>query len=163
MRRSLGALFALCLTAQEGAAADAEHCRSLTDDKARLACFDATASAAKPVAVQASPANRVDYALQIERSFLKAGQNMSVMAPEAPDKASAVAESPLDYPQLILFAYFDRPFVYKTVAETEILATARALGFKTVDFFSRNAGHWIFDVSGKGPLPRCDRVKRLCY
>lgn len=145
-----------------------QDCRSIKDEKARLACFDMAVAPAQPTAPKApepfgtSPQARLQYANQIERAFLKDGQNMSVMSLDAPEKSGAFSRDKKAYPMLILFAYFGKPFVYKAISETELLDTAQKLGYRTVDFFSRSDGHWFFDIPASGPAPSCDRNRGLC-
>lgn len=167
MRAANFILVAWALSALPAAAEGPEACRAIKDDKARLTCFD-TAAWPSPAPVKAaepapsSAQSRMEYAAQIERSFLKDGQDMSVMSLEGPDKTGAFSRDKKAYPMLILFAYFGKPFVYKVISETPFLDTAQKLGYRNVDFFSRNDGHWYFEIPASGPVPQCDRNRGLC-
>jgi hypothetical protein len=178
-------LCASCAALMATNASAQSSCRTITDDKERLACYDkteqekaaSTEQKAVPVeqmsrarrtlaekmssAQQALPKDaRWAYANQLEKWFLSEGISMDVSAQDKPYSV----DSPINkypFPHLVFFGYLSKAMVFQIAGEGQALKNAAALGFKGVHFFDKgNNGHWFYDVS-KGP-PRCDVKYRLC-
>jgi hypothetical protein len=144
------------LIATWSAHAVAADCNSITDDKERLACYDAAAGK-KPVGWPNSAGGRAAYAAHLQRFLLSRGLDFQAGAYERPAKPNRNT-----YPELLVFAPLDNALVYKLITETNVLGNAKTVGFNLVDFQdSLSGGHWWWDISGTA-LPQCDRAKRLC-
>jgi hypothetical protein len=92
---------------------------------------------------------RAAFTAVLDRAFLKAGVNVEVMR---------------QGDRLILWGYWTRASVYAAVtnADLQLLAQAKAAGFRLVDFDDRGEdGHWIWNLAGPA-LPACDMHRRLC-
>jgi len=105
-------------------------------------------------------ATRAGLAISFQRTYLSNGFDMSVMAQEKPIAAGGDAFK--QWPRLVFFGWQGQSLVYTAVTDGNVLAQAKAAGFKGVEFFDKGRnGRWFFDVSGPD-LPRCDVMKRLC-
>jgi hypothetical protein len=66
-------------------------------------------------------------------------------------------------PTLMFVGSLSRDFVQRAVTTGAVLERARALGFRSVDFFDRGPdSHYQFVLSKTGPLPKCAAYNRLC-
>ncbi len=128
-----------------------------------IALLISLGAAATPAVAQQTAPDRAQWAKAIERQFLRQGVDLTAQALETHQNAGAGREKRNDFPQLFLFGDFGRPFVFNSIAAGDVLATARSFGFRSIDFHSRTDGHWTYEIAGNGPLPPCDRMKRLCH
>jgi hypothetical protein len=66
-------------------------------------------------------------------------------------------------PTLMFVGQFSREFVHRALTDGAVLARAKQLGFRSVDFFHRGPdGHYQFVLPRTGPLPKCAAYNRLC-
>lgn len=94
------------------------------------------------------------YAQGLEKILLSNGVNVSVLVYEG--KADPT-------PTLMFVGHFSREFVERAVTNGAVLERAKALGFKSVDFFDRGPdAHYQFVLSATAPLPKCAAYNRLC-
>lgn len=168
MRTKLAFLAAIWLLSSAANAQDAEKCKELATSADRLACLQAVPLGTRggwQGPVQPSPRfYRAQAAQAMQNAFLKEGADVSVTASEALNEVDfQMGRQRSELPQLVIFAAFGKPFVYKMITEGRVLEKARELGFRGVDFHSKYDGHWYYPVSATGDLPRCDRMNRLCY
>jgi hypothetical protein len=104
--------------------------------------------------------DRRSFAADLERELLKRGISDQVFAMETPGQSGGI--TPGEVPVLMFFGHYSRAAVYQAVADGALLSKARDLGFKTVHFFDRIDGFYVFDLSKTGPLPSCARYRRVC-
>lgn len=142
-------------------------CKKITDDGARLKCFDEKVTetdkglTAKPKAIKQTPQAETllspamqELRARLDKAFLEAAINVQVMAISKRDQFTNGK-----LPQLMLFGYMNRASVYQIVTKTDLIRQAREAGFQSLDAFSKSDGHWIFDLSGSGQT--CSRD--LCF
>jgi hypothetical protein len=152
-----------------GSADAQKRCGAISDQRARLECYDDGNRAAAPP----SPAKTIsregairtpemsDYVVKIDKAFLENGINISVSAVTT-GQTGSLASYNVPYPALTFFGYIDRATAY--AISTKILnsfAEARSLGFATVEFQDKAGGNgrYIFDL--RKPSPSCSRD--LCF
>ncbi len=94
------------------------------------------------------------YAQGLEKILIANGVSVSVLVYDGP-----VAPTPT----LIFLGHFSKDFVSRALTNGAVLARAKELGFKSVDFFDRGPdGHYQFVLSQTAPLPKCAAYQRLC-
>jgi hypothetical protein len=166
------AAMALCLFGTVGVAgAQAQDCRAISDEKERLTCYDSAAKTEltptpTPPAEFVAPATapyRAAWADRLQKSFLKQGRDMTVLALETKQPSDAnMSPKETKLPRLAFFGCFGRPLVYRLMTEAPIMANAKKIGFRMIDLFDKcGDGHWFYDLSGPN-LPKCDVHNRLC-
>jgi hypothetical protein len=97
---------------------------------------------------------RQNYARGLEKILISHNMGVGVVVYEG-------AAEPT--PTLMFVGSLSRDFVQLTVTKGAVLERARALGFRSVDFFDRGPdSHYQFVLSKTGPLPKCAAHKRLC-
>jgi hypothetical protein len=97
---------------------------------------------------------RLAYARGLERIMVSNGVSANVLVYEGQVQPT---------PMLMFFGHFSKEFVHRALTQGAVLARARELGFRSVDFFDRAPdGHFQFVVSKTEPLPRCAADNRLC-
>jgi hypothetical protein len=114
------------------------------------------AGEAKPTPRETEDARheRQEYARGLEKILVSNGIGVGVLAYEGQAGPT---------PTLMFFGNLSRDFVQSAVTKGAILERARALGFRSVDFFDRGPdSHYQFILSKTGPLPKCAAFNRLC-
>jgi hypothetical protein len=113
------------------------------------------AAQAPPFPLPPGPAEREEYAVQLQRAVLEAGGSLDVMVYDHP----AVGNPPT----LLFFGHFSKAFVFQAVRTGQLLRSAKNLQFKSVAFFDRGPdGLYVFDLTGS-EVPRCARFDRVCW
>lgn len=103
-------------------------------------------------------ADRLEYARKVEQILLEIGMSADVSSVEI----NRYSYTPGPTPLLLLFGSFSKAYVFQLTKEGYLLRTAKALGFRTVDFFDRGPdGHYVFDLSRD--VPRCAKYNRVCW
>jgi hypothetical protein len=122
----------------------------------------APAAEAKPKQREASEATREQhlrrerqaYAQGLEKILVSNGVSVGVLVYEGQAGPT---------PTLMFIGSLSRDFVQRAVTTGAVLDRARALGFRSVDFFDRGPdSHYQFVLSKTGPLPKCAAYNRLC-
>jgi hypothetical protein len=99
-------------------------------------------------------AERQIYAQGLEKILVSNGISASVLVYE-----NGLGQTPM----LMFVGPFTSSFVQRALTAGAVLERARNLGFKSVEFFDREpGGHYQFELSKTGPLPRCAINTRLC-
>jgi hypothetical protein len=120
------------------------------------------AGEAKPRQREASEATREqhlrrerkEYAQGLEKILVSNGMSVGVLVYEGQAGPT---------PTLMFVGSLSRDFVQRAVTTGAVLERARALGFRSVDFFDRGPdSHYQFVLSKTGPLPKCAAYNRLC-
>jgi len=94
------------------------------------------------------------YARGLEKILVSNGMSVGVLVYEG--RAGPT-------PTLMFVGSLSRDFVQRAVTTGAVLERARALGFRSVDFFDRGPdSHYQFVLSKTGPLPKCAAYNRLC-
>jgi hypothetical protein len=120
-------------------------CHTITDDEARLACYE----------IEKTVNARWAYAKQLEKWFLSNGISIDVLV------RSPALNSKYPGPYLMFSGYLSKAMVFQLASKGALLKNAAALGFKGVDFYDKGGDeHYLFDVSNG--LPRCDVFQGLC-
>jgi hypothetical protein len=97
---------------------------------------------------------RQAYARGLEKIMVSNGVTANVLVYEGEVEPT---------PMLMFFGHFSKEFVHRALTEGAVLARARELGFRSVDFYDRGPdGHFQFVVSKSEPLPRCAADNRMC-
>ena len=155
----LRSVIAMLMAAQ--AASAQSDCKTIADDKERLACYDkGTGAPAEQDKIEKTLDARRAYARQLEKWFLSKGISMDVFTKEELsdfDKQNGL-EKYNTYPQLVFFGYLSKATVFQIAGK--LLKNADALGFKGVNFKTVGDGRYFYDLS-KG-VPRCDQTYRNC-
>jgi hypothetical protein len=103
---------------------------------------------------QAQRHERQEYARGLEKILVSNGISVGVLAYEGQSGPT---------PTLMFFGNLSRDFVQSAVTKGAVLERARALGFRSVDFFDRGPdSHYQFILTQAGPLPKCAAFNRLC-
>ena len=166
MRKAL-LLIVLALVASE-ASAQSSSCKTIADDKERLACYDKAASGEESAdeydetRTPQTPEARSAYVKKLEHWFLSNGISMAVYILDKPKESQAFLKK-YPPPYLVIQGYLTQALVFQIASKAQVLRTASNLGFKVVKFNSLGGsagGHWFYDVS-KG-VPQCDEGHRLC-
>lgn len=98
---------------------------------------------------------RRTYAEGLERILVANGVSARVVVYEGGQGSQA--------PMLMFVGPFSTSFVQRALTAGAVLERARNLGFRSVEFFdSEPGGHYLFELSKTGPLPRCAVNNRLC-
>ncbi len=98
--------------------------------------------------------DRQAYAQGLEKILVSNGMSVGVMVYEGQAGPT---------PTLMFVGSLSRDFVQRAVTTGAVLERARALGFRSVDFFDRGPdSHFQFVLSKTGPLPKCAAYNRLC-
>jgi hypothetical protein len=122
----------------------------------------APAAEPKPRQREASEATREQflrrerqvYAQGLEKILVANGMSVGVLAYEGQAGPT---------PTLMFVGSLSRDFVQRAVTTGAVLERARALGFRSVDFFDRGPdSHYQFVLSKTAPLPKCAAYNRLC-
>ena len=120
------------------------------------------AAEAKPKQREASEATREQqlrrerqvYAQGLEKILVSNGMSVGVLVYEGQAGPT---------PTLMFVGSLSRDFVQRAVTTGAVLERAKALGFRSVDFFDRGPdSHYQFVLSKAGPLPKCAAYNRLC-
>jgi hypothetical protein len=115
---------------------------------------DTKAAIAEPRAAQREASERQAYARGLEKILVTNGMNVGVLVYEGQAGPT---------PTLMFVGSLSRDFVQRAVTTGAVLERARALGFRSVDFFDRGPdSHFQFVLSKSGPLPKCAAYNRLC-
>jgi hypothetical protein len=94
------------------------------------------------------------YAKGLEKILVSNGMSVGVLVYEGQAGPT---------PTLMFVGSLSRDFVQRAVTTGAVLERARALGFRSVDFFDRGPdSHYQFVLSKTGPLPKCAAYNRLC-
>jgi hypothetical protein len=97
---------------------------------------------------------RLVYAQGLERILLANGLSVGVLVYEGQAGPT---------PTLMFVGSLSRDFVHRAATKGAVLERARALGFRSVDFFDRGPdSHYQFVLSKDSPLPKCAAYNRLC-
>jgi hypothetical protein len=103
---------------------------------------------------QALRRERQEYARGLEKILASHGMSVGVLAYEGQSGPA---------PTLMFIGGLSREFVERAVTTGAVLERARALGFRSADFFDRGPdSHYRFVLSKTGPLPKCAAHSRLC-
>jgi hypothetical protein len=117
---------------------------------------------AKPKQREASEATREQhlrrerqlYAQGLEKILVANGMSVGVLVYDGQAGPT---------PTLMFVGSLSRDFVQRAVTTGAVLERAKALGFRSVDFFDRGPdSHYQFVLSKTGPLPKCAAYNRLC-
>lgn len=114
-----------------------------------------------------SASDRASHGGALRHLFLSNGVDADVFVLERREPKSSLPTD-LRYPLMIFFGYFNNSDIYRLITQGNVLANAKAVGFRGVAWQGKGAllsgygGWWMYDLSGS-ELPRCDRHKRLCY
>lgn len=152
------AVIALCGAASSASAAT--DCSSFSDDKARLACFDAVAKPkaavpAKPDKVAALVTQpMLEFRSKLDKVFLESAINIQVIVI---DKQKGLTTGKL--PALLLMGYINRASAYQIITKTDLVRNARDAGFRSLDIFGQIDGRWVFDLTTDGRTCSID----LCF
>jgi hypothetical protein len=92
--------------------------------------------AAHAAQVAKDESGRAAFAGELEKKFLSGGQDFVIQA--IGEKATNLR---------IKWVLIGRPFVYKTVNETDFLQSMRRRGFKKVTFTDGYDGVWVYDLN----------------
>ena len=94
------------------------------------------------------------YAQGLEKILVANGMSVGVLVYEGQAGPT---------PTLMFVGSLSRDFVQRAVTTGAVLERARALGFRSIDFFDRGPdSHYQFVLSKTGPLPKCAAYNRLC-
>ena len=156
-------LMAMALGGCSEASAQSSPCKTIADDKERLACYDKAANANQNAVeqntapVEKTPDARDAYANQLRRWFLSNGMSMMVTNFEKPEKSFRHQHL---FPRLLVCcgAPFGEPMIFQLAGKGQVLKNANMLGFKAVEFHSNVTR--IYDVSNG--VPTCDVDHLLC-
>jgi hypothetical protein len=160
MKRTLISITAIA--ALSAAARAAPDCSSFLDDTARLACYDQIAKGKKPktatvIAPTALTPQMIDLRGRLDKAFLEASLNIDVIAVPMNDPQHLTTGKK---PTLLLFGYLNRASVYQIITKTDLVHSAREVGYRSIDVYSKGSdGRWIFDLTGPGQT--CARD--LCF
>lgn len=142
---------------------DLSACRTLTDEKARLACFDKAAQPTKSAAARTSAKLIVTDDQNKFASILDA----QLLASSLDIRVGVLTEGlgkQAKYPILYLLGYLDRPLVNKLMTDFKLLAAARQHGFLTIYFSGKGpGGNWIFEVNSTSGRICSSFRNDLCY
>jgi hypothetical protein len=101
---------------------------------------------------------RQTYAEGLERILVANGVSARVVVYEG-GQGGPGSQTPM----LMFVGPFSTSFVQRALTAGAVLERARNLGFRSVEFFdSAPGGHYQFELSKTGPLPRCAVNNRLC-
>jgi hypothetical protein len=130
--------------------------------KAQAGDTKAPIAETKPAQREASEATR-DQALRLERQAYARGLE-KILVTNGVNVGVLVYEGQAGpTPTLMFVGSISRDFVQRAVTTGAVLERARALGFRSVDFFDRGPdSHFQFVLSKAGPLPKCAAYNRLC-
>jgi hypothetical protein len=110
--------------------------------------------ASEPTREQVLRHERQVYARGLEKILVSNGMSVGVLVYEGQAGPT---------PTLMFVGSLSRDFVQRAVTTGAVLERARALGFRSVDFFDRGPdSHYQFVLSKAGPLPKCAAYNRLC-
>jgi hypothetical protein len=94
------------------------------------------------------------YAQGLEKILVSNGMSVGVLVYEGQAGPT---------PTLMFVGSLSRDFVHRAVTIGAVLERAKALGFRSVDFFDRGPdSHFQFVLTKDGPLPKCAAFNRLC-
>lgn len=92
--------------------------------------------------------DRYGYAKRLERALLSNGISADVTV--------------LNDSELVIWMPLTKARVYQAALEGKVLQNAYDRKFKAVNFWDRIGNeHWYFDIANG--IPKCDRVRRLCF
>jgi hypothetical protein len=129
--------------------------RQTTLGPQRVSTGSLPAGDAKVAIERALRNERLIYAQGLEKILVANGVGASVMVDEDGQGGPT--------PALMFFGQFSHSFIQRALTDGAVLERARALGFKSVDFFDRGPeGNFVFRLSKTGPLPKCEAHNRLC-
>jgi hypothetical protein len=153
------------------AAQSVDACRAIKNDQERLACFDArgnvtqpaTPDQAKPVP-QATPpvppaGMRDLFAQNTRRVFLAQGRDLSVISYEFQSRKRTELNG-IGYPRLTISGAMPIPWLFQIMTKTDLLESARAVGFVAAEFQNTLEGSYYFDL--RGGIPNCDYAHNVC-
>jgi hypothetical protein len=130
----------------------------------KLQAGDTKAPIADPKPAQREPSEATrDQALRLERQAYARGLE-KILVSNGMSVGVLVYEGQAGpTPTLLFVGSISREFVQRAVTTGAVLDRARALGFRSVDFFDRGPdSHFQFVLSKTGPLPKCAAYNRLC-
>jgi hypothetical protein len=127
--------------------AQAPNCAGISDEKARLACYDRGAkpkAAAPRPGVTSAPelvdSTLLDYRGRLERALLENGVSAEVI---------------VDGTNLTIWMFLNRAMVFQLITKAKILDSAKEAGFNKVRFWDKgNDGAWLFDLTKPGSCAR---------
>ncbi len=106
------------------------NCAGITGDKALAACHAWL---------------RRSHGSELERKLIARGEDASVFVEEAGDAGSG------GYPRLIIWTWMDKDKAYQLNDQTQILETARAVGFRTLVYVDKGEDkNWYFSLTKPG-------------
>jgi hypothetical protein len=132
----------------------AGHAKAQPVATGSLAAGDPKARPAESARERLLRSERQAYARGLERIMVSNGVSANVLVYEGQVEPT---------PMLMFFGHFSKDFVHRALTQGAVLERARALGFRSIDFYDRGPdGHFQFVVSKSEPLPRCAADNRLC-
>ena len=135
-----------------------EQCAAMPETARRMECYDAVARRFRPQAAD----ERRGYASGLQRILAYRGVDFEVYALERELSQWRSVDDLKKYPRIIFVGPVDRSLVHDAIADWKIFASARDMGFASVEFTDRDRRvRWLFDLSGE-QLPQCDISNSIC-
>jgi hypothetical protein len=116
--------------------------------------------ARKPEVAVATP-EMLAYRDKIDKAILESGISIQISIATKDPPGPLPPGFRVPYPDMVFFGYIDRAVTYAIATKVlNSFADARALGFKTVEFYDKGSGgKYTFDL--RKPSPTCSRD--LCF